>query len=156
MRSRSLAPLALLALAACQSAGTMPSPAAAPAPVAAPAAVAAPGAVPGAVPGAAPTSAAIDPAGKWSLGLNAMGQQLEVALDLYRLSDGKWAGTVSSAMFPPFPISEATLTGKRMVISFVAPTGDPAKITLDFDGDAAQGEWTMAGDGSKVVGRRNR
>lgn len=143
MRSRSLAPLALLALAACQSAGTMPSPAAAPAPVAAPAAVAAP-------------SAAFDPAGKWSLGLNAMGQQLEVALDLYRLSDGKWAGTVSSAMFPPFPISEATLTGKRMVISFVAPTGDPAKITLDFDGDAAQGEWTMAGDGSKVVGRRNR
>ena len=85
-----------------------------------------------------------------------MGQQLEVALDLYKLSDGKWAGTVSSAMFPPFPISEATLTGKRMVISFVAPTGDPAKITLDFDGDAAQGEWTMAGDGSKVVGRRNR
>jgi len=143
MRSRSLAPLALLALAACQSAGTMPSPAAAPAPVAAPAAVAAP-------------SAAFDPAGKWSLGLNAMGQQLEVALDLYRLSDGKWAGTVSSAMFPPFPISEATLTGKRMVIAFVAPTGDPAKITLDFDGDAAQGEWTMAGDGSKVVGRRNR
>ena len=139
MRPLSIAPLALLALAACQSAGTMPSSAVAPAPAAAPAA-----------------SAAFDPAGKWSLGLNAMGQQLEVALDLYKLSDGKWAGTVSSAMFPPFPISEATLTGKRMVISFVAPTGDPAKITLDFDGDAAQGEWTMAGDGSKVVGRRNR
>lgn len=149
MRPLSIAPLALLALAACQSAGTMPSPAAAPAPVAAPAAVAAPAPAPAA-------SAAYDPAGKWSLGLNAMGQQLEVALDLYRLSDGKWAGTVSSAMFPPFPISEATLTGKRMVISFVAPTGDPAKITLDFDGDAAQGEWTMAGDGSKVVGRRNK
>jgi hypothetical protein len=153
MRSRSFAPLALLALAACQSAGTMPAPAAAPTPVAAPAAAPVPGTA--SVPGAAPT-AAIDPAGKWSLGLNAMGQQLEVALDLYRLSDGKWAGTVSSAMFPPFPISEATLTGKRMVISFVAPTGDPAKITLDFDGDAAQGEWTMAGDGSKVVGRRNK
>ena len=147
MRPLSIAPLALLALAACQSAGTMPSPAAAPAPVAAPAP--APAAAPAA-------SAAFDPAGKWSLGLNAMGQQLEVALDLYKLSDGKWAGTVSSAMFPPFPISEATLTGKRMVISFVAPTGDPAKITLDFDGDAAQGEWTMAGDGSKVVGRRNK
>jgi hypothetical protein len=97
-----------------------------------------------------------DPAGKWSLGLNALGQQLEVALDLYKLSDGKWAGTVSSALFPPFPISEATLTGKRMVISFVAPTGDPAKITLDFDGDAAQGEWSMAGDGSKVAGRRTK
>ncbi len=147
MRPLSIAPLALLALAACQSAGTMPSSAAAPAPVAAPAP--APAAAPAA-------SAAFDPAGKWSLGLNAMGQQLEVALDLYKLSDGKWAGTVSSAMFPPFPISEATLTGKRMVISFVAPTGDPAKITLDFDGDAAQGEWTMAGDGSKVVGRRNK
>ncbi|MCE2803467.1 MAG: hypothetical protein P2975_07605 [Gemmatimonadota bacterium] len=147
MRPLSIAPLALLALAACQSAGTMPSSAVAPAPVAAPAP--APAAAPAA-------SAAFDPAGKWSLGLNAMGQQLEVALDLYKLSDGKWAGTVSSAMFPPFPISEATLTGKRMVISFVAPTGDPAKITLDFDGDAAQGEWTMAGDGSKVVGRRNR
>ncbi|MGA1360190.1 MAG: hypothetical protein ACO32Z_03270 [Gemmatimonadaceae bacterium] len=153
MRPLTLAPLALILVTACQSAGTMPAPAAAPTPVAAPAATPVPGTA--SVPGAAP-SAAIDPAGKWSLGLNAMGQQLEVALDLYRLSDGKWAGTVSSAMFPPFPISEATLTGKRMVISFVAPTGDPAKITLDFDGDAAQGEWSMAGDGSKVAGRRTK
>lgn len=151
MRPLTLAPLALVLVTACQSAGTMPAPAAAPAPVAAPAAVAVPAAAP-----APASSASYDPAGKWSLGLNAMGQQLEVALDLYKLSDGKWAGTVSSAMFPPFPISEATLTGKRMVISFVAPTGDPAKITLDFDGDAAQGEWSMAGDGSKVAGRRTK
>ena len=150
MRSLTLAPLALVLVTACQSAGTMPAPAAAPAPVAAPAAV-----VAAAAPAPA-SSVPYDPAGKWSLGLNALGQQLEVALDLYKLSDGKWAGTVSSALFPPFPISEATLTGKRMVISFVAPTGDPAKITLDFDGDAAQGEWSMAGDGSKVAGRRTK
>ncbi|MFM8302409.1 MAG: hypothetical protein ACKN99_07705, partial [Gemmatimonadota bacterium] len=109
MRPLSIAPLALLALAACQSAGTMPSPAAAPAPVAVPAPVAAPATAP-----APAASAAVDPAGKWSLGLNAMGQQLEVSLDLYKLSDGKWAGTVSGQLFPPFPIGEAVLTGKRM------------------------------------------
>ncbi|MEY4608475.1 MAG: hypothetical protein RL625_692 [Gemmatimonadota bacterium] len=148
MRTLSLAPIALVVLTACQSAGTMSAPAAAPTPVAAPAAAPAPA--------ASPAPAVANPAGKWVLGLNAMGQQLEVTLDLYTLSDGKWAGTVSSAMFPPFPISEATLTGRRMVIGFVAPTGDPAKITLDFDGDVAEGEWTMAGDGSKVVGRRNK
>lgn len=100
-------------------------------------------------------AAAYDPAGKWTVGLVAQGQSMEVVLELVKLPDGTWTGTMISQAFPPIPISKATLTGKQLVATFPVPTGDVGSMTLNFDGDTAEGEWSMPGDGSKVSGKRN-
>lgn len=97
---------------------------------------------------------AYDPTGKWSLGLVAQGQAMEVVMDLAKLPDGTWSGTLSSAAFPPIPISKATLNGKQMLMTFPVPTGDAGSMTLTFDGDLVEGEWGMPGDGSKVSGKK--
>ena len=110
---------------------------------------------PAPAPAAPASAAAFSPAGKWVVGLVAQGTNMEVQLELVPLSDGGWTGTITSTAFPPFPITKATLTGKRMVATFAIPTGDTATMTLDFDGgDLVEGEWTMAGDGSKLTGKR--
>ena len=96
-----------------------------------------------------------NPTGKWTLGLVAQGQNMEVVLELVKLPDGTWTGTMISQAFPPIPISKATLTGKQIVATFPVPTGDMGSMTLNFDGDIAEGEWSMPGDGSKVSGKRN-
>lgn len=100
-------------------------------------------------------AAAYDPTGKWTVGLVAQGQSMEVVLELVKLPDGTWTGTMISQAFPPIPISKATLTGKQLVATFPVPTGDMGSMTLNFDGDIAEGEWSMPGDGSKVSGKRN-
>ena len=97
---------------------------------------------------------AFSPAGKWSLGLVAQGQAIEVVLELAKLPDGTWGGTLASDAFPPIPISKATLTGKQMIMTFPVPTGDMGSMTLNFNGDVADGEWGMSGDGGKVSGKK--
>ncbi len=94
------------------------------------------------------------PAGKWSLGLVAQGQSLEVVMELATLPDGSWSGTLSSAAFPPIQSTTATLNGKQLLLSFPVPTGDTGSMTLTFDGDLVEGEWSMPGDGSKVSGTK--
>ena len=97
---------------------------------------------------------AYSPAGKWSLGLVAQGQAIEVVLELAKLPDGTWGGTLESAAFAPIPISKATLTGKQLIMTFPVPTGDSGSMTLNFDGDVVDGEWGMPGDGGKVSGKK--
>lgn len=97
---------------------------------------------------------AYSPAGTWSLGLVAQGQAIEVVMELAKLPDGTWGGTLSSAAFPPMPISTAKLSGKQMLMTFPVPTGDVGSMTLNFDGDVVDGEWAMPGDGGKVSGKK--
>ncbi len=106
-------------------------------------------------PVAAPAPAPYSPAGKWTVGLVAQGQSMEVTLELVKLADGTWTGSIGTAQFGTIPLSKVTVEGKKMVASFPVPTGDMGSMTLNFDGDAAEGEWSMPGDGSKVSGKRN-
>ncbi|MBM3884519.1 MAG: hypothetical protein FJ361_01585 [Gemmatimonadetes bacterium] len=147
---RSLLPIVLL-LTACQtsrstSATITGTPELRPAP--APAATTIP-----ATPAAA-APAAVQPAGKWLITLSAQGSPMDVQVELIRLEDGSWTGTVTSAAFPPFPVSKAVLTGNKMVATLAIPTGDTATMTLEFDGDTVTGEWAMPGDGSRLSGKR--
>jgi len=144
MRTRSaLALAALLVLStACKSgtAGTAPAPAPAPAPMAAP----------------APTPAAVvvDPAGKWSVALNAQGQSFDFVMELRLIGGAEFGGIVTSQAFPPMNVNKATLTGNTMKLTLTAPTGDEATFNLVFDGNTLSGDWSMPGDGSRVSGRR--
>lgn len=95
------------------------------------------------------------PAGTWVVGLVAQGQSMEVTLELVKLTDGTWTGTIGTAQFGTIPLSKVTIDGKKMTATFPVPTGDMGSMTLNFDGDVAEGEWSMPGDGSKVSGKRN-
>ena len=103
----------------------------------------------------APAPAAFDPSGKWTVVLTAQGQAMEVVMDLVKLADGTWTGTLSTQAFPTMALASAKLTGKQLVATFPVPTGDTGSMTLNFDGDMVEGEWSMPGDGSKVSGKRN-
>ena len=148
---RSLLPIALL-LTACQTSRSSSTtitgtPELRPAPAA--------GATIAATTSAAPAApAAVQPAGKWLITLSAQGSPMDVQVELVRLEDGSWTGTVTSAAFPPFPVSKAVLTGNKMVATLAIPTGDTATMTLEFDGDTVTGEWAMPGDGSRLSGKR--
>ncbi len=107
------------------------------------------------VPAAAPAPAPFNPSGKWTVVLTAQGQAMEVMMDLVKLADGTWTGTLSAAAFPTMALTTAKLTGKQFVATFPVPTGDTGSMTLNFDGDIVEGEWSMPGDGSKVSGKRN-
>ncbi len=118
------------------------------------------GPVPQSAPGAAVSTTtkvadAWSPAGKWSIGLVAQGQNMEVTLELVKLADGSWSGMIGTAQFGTIPLSKVTVDGKKMVATFPVPTGDMGTMTLNFDGDLAEGEWSMPGDGSKVSGKRS-
>ncbi len=102
-----------------------------------------------------PAPAPYSPAGKWSVGIVAQGQSMEVTLELVKLADGTWSGAIGTAQFGTIPLSKVEITGKKMVATFPVPTGDVGTMTLNFDGDLAEGEWSMPGDGSKVSGKRN-
>ncbi len=96
----------------------------------------------------------LDPTGKWTLALSAQGQSFEVILQLVRLPDGGFGGTLSSDAFPTIPIAKAELVGKRLTMSFPVPTGGDGSMYLDIDGAVAEGEWAMQGDGSRVSGKK--
>jgi hypothetical protein len=105
-----------------------------------------------AVPAPAP---AFDPSGRWSVALIAQGQSMELTLTLQKAEgDGNYAGTFTSDMFPPMPLTSAKLTGNKMVLTVPVPTGDMATMNMVFDGDLVSGEWSMPGDGSKLSGKR--
>jgi hypothetical protein len=103
------------------------------------------------VPAPAP---AVDPVGRWSLALVAQGQNLGLTMDVERIAGNDFKGVISSDLFPPIAFSKATLEGNRMLITAPSPTGDAATLDLRFIGDIIEGEWSMAGDGSRVSGRR--
>ncbi len=112
--------------------------------------------VPAAVAAPAPAPApAYSPAGRWRVGIIAQGQSMEVTLELVKLADGTWTGSIGTEQFGTIPLSKVEITDKKMLASFPVPTGDMGSMTLVFDGDNAEGEWSMPGDGSKVAGKRN-
>ncbi len=105
---------------------------------------------------AAPAPApAYSAAGKWAVSLVAQGRTLDVTLELVKLPDGTWTGSIGTAEFGTIPLQKVTMDGKKAVMAFPVPTGDMGSMTLNFDGDKAEGEWSMPGDGSKVSGKRN-
>lgn len=106
------------------------------------------------VPIAAPAPPAVNPAGRWALMIDAQGQAIEIILDLRKISEEEYAGSATSAMFPPMQLTKATLIGNRLVLIAPAPTGDTATFTLIVAGDVMTGDWSMPGMGSGVTGRR--
>ena len=101
----------------------------------------------------APEAGAFDPVGRWNLLFDIQGQNLEVVMELVKLAEGGYSGTLSSQMGTA-PITKATLEGKKMSVTFDAPGGGVGSMSLLFDGTTVSGDWSASGMGSKVSGSR--
>ncbi|MBI3568601.1 MAG: hypothetical protein HY084_10440 [Gemmatimonadetes bacterium] len=143
-----------LGAAACSSASSTgaaapPAPAAAPAP-SGPVA----NATPAPAPAPAPRVRNIDPTGMYDVNITAQGNPMAINAVIEKKADGTWGGTVTGDAIPPLPIRSVTVTGNSVKLVVTAPDGGDAFITMVVDGTDISGDWSMAGDGSKITGKK--
>jgi hypothetical protein len=129
--------LLLIAAAACATA-----PSAAPAPAAAPAA-----------PAVAAAPAAVNPVGNYEFTTSLQGQILTGRIEVSG-TPGAYAGRVTSSATEPIPITKVAVDGQNLTIEGETPNGTlTIKLTMAADG-AFTGNWTLAGDGATLTGKR--
>ena len=156
---------ALLCAAACSApastgAGAAPAPTPAPAAKAAPA-PAAPAPAPAVAAAAAPIAAPaprgrnVDPVGMYDVNLTAMGNEMVLNARIEKKADGTYGGQVTGEGIPTLPVKSVTVTGNMVRMVVMAPDGGDAIISMTIDSDNnISGDWSMAGDGSKLTGKR--
>jgi len=129
--------LLLVSAAACA-----PAPGAMPAPAAPPAAAVAP---------AAP--AALNPVGRYEFSTSLQGQLLTGTLEIAGTA-GAYTGRITSSATEPIPITAVTVTGQEMVVAGETPNGTLTIHMTFAGGPNFTGNWTLAGDGAPLTGRR--
>lgn len=115
---------------------------------------------PGAVSAVAPVLAAVPdttfkPEGSYTLNMAIGGQPLVMAFTVEKKADGTFAGIFRSSEIGDYPTTSFKLDGRTMTVTVEAPDGTATvKLTVGAD-NAVEGEWSMAGDGSKIAGKKN-
>ncbi|HEY4658881.1 MAG TPA: hypothetical protein VIH11_05180 [Gemmatimonadaceae bacterium] len=103
-----------------------------------------------------PTPAAekdIDPVGSYELTVVVQGQAIGSFVKIEK-KDSTFTGTVSTEAYGTFTIAALKVSGKTITLSIYAADGSPVTISLTVEGDQVTGDWSMAGDGSKVTGKK--
>jgi hypothetical protein len=128
--------LLLISAAACTTApASMPAPA--------PAAAAAPPSAP----------AAVNPVGKYEFTTSLQGQMLTGTMEITGTL-GAYAGRITSSATEPISITTVTVEGQNMTVVGETPNG-PLTIKMTFaEAGAFTGNWTLAGDGATLTGKR--
>ena len=152
---------AFLCAAACSApastgAGAAPAPTPAPGAKAAPAPAApAPAAAPAPIVAPAPRGRNVDPVGMYDVNLTAMGNEMVLNARIEKKADGTYGGQVTGEGIPTLPVKSVTVTGNMVRMVVMSPDGGDAIITMTIDSDNnISGDWSMAGDGSKLTGKR--
>jgi len=132
--------LLLISVAACTTApSTDPASASMPAPAAAPA--------------PPPAPAALNPVGKYEFATTLQGQMLTGTMEITG-TPGAYAGRITSSATEPIPITAVTVEGQNMTVAGETPNGT-LTIRMTFaEGGAFTGNWTLAGDGATLAGKR--
>jgi hypothetical protein len=97
----------------------------------------------------------LNPAGTYSLQITAQGNAMAIQAVVTKNEDGSFGGTVTGDAFPPLTIKAVTVTERHLKLTIAAPDGGDAivDVTVAEDNEVT-GEWSMAGDGSKVTGKK--
>ena len=111
-------------------------------------------ATPAAPAAAADTTKDVDPAGTYTTYLTAQGTAMTTVTKIEKRADGTYGGTVTGDGIPPLPVNSVTVTRNRIHLSVSAPDGSEALIDMWLTGEDFTGEWSMAGDGSKITGKK--
>jgi hypothetical protein len=104
---------------------------------------------------AADTTKDIDPVGTYTVYLTAQGQAMTTTTRIEKKEDGTYTGTVNGDGIPPLPVNSVTVTGNKVKLSISAPDGSTAIIEMWVKGDDITGQWSMAGDGSNLTGKKS-
>lgn len=92
--------------------------------------------------------------GNYTLTLTVDGQAMTMALVVEKKADGTFSGVFRNAELGDIPSTSFKLEGRTMTIGVQTP-GGPAGVTLTVKPDnTVEGEWGMAGDGSKISGKK--
>jgi hypothetical protein len=97
----------------------------------------------------------IDPVGTYTVYLTAQGNAMTTTTRIDKRTDGTYGGTVNGDGIPPLPVTSVTVTGNKVKLSLTAPDGSEAIISMVITGDDITGDWSMAGDGSKISGKKS-
>jgi len=104
---------------------------------------------------AADTTKDIDPVGTYTVYLTAQGNAMTTTTRIDKKPDGTYTGSVSGDGIPPLPVNSVTVTGNKVKLSISAPDGSEAIIEMWIKGDDITGQWSMAGDGSTITGKKS-
>jgi hypothetical protein len=95
------------------------------------------------------------PEGSYSLNLTVSGEAMSMTFTVEKKADGTFAGVFRNAELGDLPTTGIKVEGRTLTIGVQSPVG-PAQVTLTVKSDnAVEGEWSMAGDGSKVAGKKD-
>jgi hypothetical protein len=96
----------------------------------------------------------VDPVGTYTVYLTAQGNAMTTTTRIDKKEGGGYTGSINADGIPPLPVTSVKVAGNKVNITLTAPDGSEAWIELMVNGEDLTGSWGMAGDGSKVTGKK--
>lgn len=95
------------------------------------------------------------PEGTYTVDVAVGGQSVTMSFVVAKKADGSLGGVFKHAEIGEFATTDFKVEGRKMWMGIVTP-GGPATITMNVAKDnVVEGEWSMAGDGSKISGKKS-
>lgn len=101
----------------------------------------------------APVAAAgVNPLGTFNFSTTVQGDPVTGSIEVTG-TPGAYGGTLRTSVTPDIPLSGVTVQGQRMVVTSDTPDGQLV-LTLNFEGNAFTGGWTLNGGSGDLTGQR--
>lgn len=92
--------------------------------------------------------------GNYTLTVTVGGQAMTMTFTVARKPDGSLGGVFKHEEMGSYSTTSFKVDGRRMSMT-IETEGGPAMIVLQVNAEqAVEGEWSMAGDGSKISGKK--
>ena len=101
-----------------------------------------------------PAAGAVNPVGAYSFTTSIGGDNVAGTVEIDGTS-GAYTGRINTSVLPPLPIRSVTVNGQQLMLTADTPNG-LVSMTFNFSGTDFTGNWTLAGDGGQITGRRTR
>jgi len=94
------------------------------------------------------------PEGDYTIDVAVGGQVMVMTFVVEKKADGSFSGLFKHAEMGEFATTSFKVEGRTMSMGIMTP-GGPATVTLTVTKEnAVEGEWSMQGDGSKILGKK--
>ena len=94
------------------------------------------------------------PEGNYTIDVAVGGQVMVMTFVVGKKADGSFSGLFKHAEMGEFATTSFKVEGRTMLMGIMTP-GGAATVTLTVTKEnAVEGEWSMQGDGSKILGKK--
>lgn len=94
------------------------------------------------------------PEGRYDLNVAVEGQPMVMSFVVEKKADGTFVGVFRHSEMGEFGSTSFKVEGRKLTVGIETP-GGPAMVVMTVQSDnAVEGEWSMAGDGSKISGKK--